>query len=244
MRTEAPTVTPDKHFGRKFEHPAYGTIHASRINGHVNLFGSNVGHDGFIKVEVSGAVMYRDGYSEKIMGGRRGIVEVLMSEAQWVGFVSRMNMGSGTPCTVRGYGTPDGYVYCPNIADPELAAERMEGRIDELHAEHIAHIKAKREEVEALVDGLPAKKRDAILSAVRNMSQHLEANHAYAAKTLREFKEKLVVESKVEIDAMVTDAVGRLGLQSVQQLAQVLAADPVKAMQLLAHQPHEPGDET
>ena len=232
-RAEAATVAPDGCGGEKHTHPAFATIGAHRVIGQANLFGSNVGHSGFVKIEITEASMHRDGYSERIHGSGKTYAEVWLSEAQWVAFVSRMNMDTGTPCTLRHYGNRDGMVFCPHIAEAEKAAERMGGRVDELHAEKIRNIAKHSAVIDGLVEGLPAKKRAAILEAVGRMTQHLEANHNYAAETLREFKEQLVTESKVEIDAMVTDVVGRLGLESVQQLGAVLAADPRKAMQLL-----------
>lgn len=230
---QAPTTEPDSYGGTKHTHPAFGVIAAHRVSGNAALFGSDVGHSGFVKIEVSQATMTRDGYSERIHGSARDIVEVWLSEAQWVAFVSRMNVGSGTPCTIRHYGTKDSMVCCPELPDPELAAERMDGRITELEAGRLATIRAQSAVIDELCAALPAKKRDAILSAVSRMTQHLEANHEFAAKTLREYKETLVTESKVEIDAMITSAVQSLGLESVQQLGALLAADPRKAMQLL-----------
>jgi len=236
-RVEPPIVTKEEGPAgdTRHDHPAFATISASRISGSANLFGSNVGHQGFVKIDVHAARMYRDGYSERIHGSGKSYVEVWLSEAQWVSFVSRMNVGSGTPCTLRHYGTGEGMVFCPHIADPEKAAERMGGRISELHAKKLQDIAEQSTVIRELCEGLPARKRDAILRALGSMTQHLEANHKFAAETLREYKEQLVTESRVEFDAMLTDVVGRLGLQSVQQLGAVLAADPSKAMQLLSH---------
>lgn len=232
-RVEAPTVTRDDLHGDKHEHPAFAAISASRVSGQANLFGSSVGHSGFVKIEISEARMYRDGYSDSIHGGGKEYIEVWLSEAQWVAFVSRMNVGSGTPCTLRHYGTRDGVVFCPQIADPELPAERMAARVGQLEAENLRRVDEQHAALRAACEGLPKKKADAILRAAGLMSQHLKANHEFAGKTLREFKETLVTESKVEIDAMVTDVVQRLGLSSIEQLAQI-AADPTGSVRQMA----------
>lgn len=236
-RVEAPTAKPGSHASTEFEHPAFATISASRVSGQANLFGSNVGHAGFVKISIHPARMHRDGYSERIHGGVESIAEVWLSEAQWVGFVSRMNMGSGTPCTLRQYGLGEGKVWCPQIADPELASERMDARVAELEERNLQRVDEQHNEIRALCEGLPVKKRDAILRAAGLMSQHLKANHQFAGKTLREFKETLVTESKVELDAMITSAVQRLGLESVQQLGAVLSADPGALTRMLTRDP-------
>ena len=194
-----------------------------------------------MKIPIHPASMQRDGYSERIHGRVESLAEVWLSEAQWVAFVSRTNVGSGTPCTLRQYGMGEGKVWCPHIADPELASERMDGRVRELEENNLRRVEEQHAEIRKLCEGLPAKKRDAILRAAGLMTQHLQANHRYAGETLREFKEQLVTESKVEIDAMVTNTVNRLGLESVQQLAAVLAADPSAALRLLSG-PKEGGD--
>ncbi len=241
-QVEAPVQTPSDHGSTKFKHPAYATISASRISGTANLFGSNVGHSGFVKIEISEATMYRDGYHESIHGGGKSYAEVWLSEAQWVAFVSRMNMGSGTPCTLRHYGSRDGMVFCPHIADPEKAAERMAGRVGELEEKNLRQVEEQYAALVASCEGLPKKKAEAIMVAAGRMKQHLKANHKFAGEQLREFKESLVTESKIEIDAMLTDAVTRLGLESVQQLGAVLAADPRKVVELLGHDGGDAGE--
>lgn len=234
-RVEAPTVTREDMFGEKHTHPAFGTIIASRVSGQANLFGSNVGHSGFVKLSIHPAEMYRNGYSENIHGSISTITEVWLSEAQWVSLVSRMNVGSGTPCTIRQYGRGAGHVHCPHIADPELAADRLKGRVAELEERNLRQVDEQVAEIRALCEGLPKKKAEAILRAAGLMSQHLRANHKFAGETLREYTEKLVTESKVEIDAMLTDAVSRFGLESIQQLGHILSSDPTKAMKLLSN---------
>lgn len=231
---EAPTITLEGPRGEKHAHPAFGTINASRLSGQANLFGSNVGHSGFVKISIHPAEMYRDGYSEHIHGSVSTVAEVWLSEAQWVAFISRMNVGSGTPCTIRQYGRGAGHVHCPHIADPELAADRLKGRVAELDERNLRQVDERVAEIRVLCEGLPKKKAEAIMRAASLMSVHLRANHKFAGETLREHAEKLVAESKVEIDAMLTDAVNRFGLESVQQLGHILSSDPAKAMKLLS----------
>lgn len=242
-RVETPVVTHEGLQGEKHTHPAFGTIIASRVSGKANLFGSNVGHSGFVKISIHPAEMYRDGYSEDIHGSLSVIAEVWLSEAQWVSLISRMNVGSGTPCTIRQYGQGTGQVRCPHIADPELAADRLKGRVAELEERNLRQVDRQIAEIRELCEGLPKKKAEAIMRAASLMSQHLRANHEFAGKTLREYTEKLTAEAKVEIDAMMTDAVSRFGLESIQQLGQVLASDPSKAMKLLSNEDGKQADD-
>lgn len=74
-RVETPVVTREGLRGEKHTHPAFGTISASRVRGQANLFGSNVGHSGFVKISIHPAEMYRDGYSENIHGSLSTIAE-------------------------------------------------------------------------------------------------------------------------------------------------------------------------
>jgi hypothetical protein len=241
-RVEAPTVTRAGLHGEKHTHPAFGTIIASRVSGQANLFGSNVGQSGFVKIAIHPAEMYRDGYSENIHGSLSTIAEVCLSEAQWVAFISRMNVGSGTPCTIRQYGGRDSHVICPNISDPELPADRLKGRVAELEERNLRRVDEQIAEIRALCEGLPKKKAEAIIRAAGLMSVDLRRNHEFAGETLRKYTETLVTESKIEIDAMLTDAVSRFGLESIQQLGHILSSDPAKAMKLLSNDGGEQAD--
>lgn len=217
-----------------YSHPAFGIITASRISGQTNLFGSNVGHSGFVRISIFPAKLHRDGYSDFIHGSIKPIIEVNLSEAQWVSFISRMNMGDGTPVTItdRAMGET---VHVPGLPDMEKATERLESQIEDMVGEAEKKAKlAEKELMKLLEERLPKKvlaEAQSLMTRIGVLGEHARE---FQRECLTETKEKLVAESRIEIDAMLTGAVTKLGLESVQQLGMILAANPQEAMKLLA----------
>lgn len=216
---QEPTLVDRSPMGDRYTHPAFATISAHRIQGHAELFGSNVGHDGFVQIEVNQGHLSKDGYSDHISGGGKSFLRLWMSEAQWVAFVSRMNMGSGTPCTLRH--APTGPLeFMPGLPPQEMANEKLGSRVDAIAAANLKRVEEASAEIHELVANLPVRKREAILDALGRATNHLKANHEYAKKVLTTHKETLVAEAKVEIEAMVSGICTQLGIDSLQQLAQ------------------------
>lgn len=233
-RVEEPTITPEDGptGGRKFSHPAYATISVNRTSGDASLFGSNIGQEGFISIKINGATMRRNGYSEAIFGGGPCYAEVYMTEAQWVSMISRMNYGSGTPCTLKMVRDGD-MKFIPKLPNVEKAADRMQTQIDDLLASKIDDIEKHSEIVKALCEGLPAKKRNAIIEELGRLTRYLRSNHEFAHTILVEHKDKLVNDSKIEINAMANSLIREMGMQSVQQLGAMLSANPAVLMKAL-----------
>ncbi|QIN95287.1 hypothetical protein DLP3_124 [Stenotrophomonas phage vB_SmaS_DLP_3] len=235
-KIEEPTVSfkEGPTGGQEIRHPAFAKIWASRVTGKENLYGSNVGQDGYIALRIDESYMVRDGYSEHMFGGNH-VIEVMMTEAQWVGLISRMNHGDGIPCTMS-YRPEGKGVRMPRLPAPKKAVEKMEDMIDSMTE---AHEKQAKESAAALWDLIEKRFPKSLHHDARIMLERVigqgKSTREYQAERLTKVKERLVTESKVEIDAMLTNATSQLGLASIHQLAQILTADPNAAMQLIAH---------
>lgn len=98
---EVVEVTTGAHRGSKLlRHPAYGQIGASRTYGGGRaLYGSDFRHNSSVTIRISESEVTRD-LSRDWPHATREIVEVTLSEAQWATFVSSLNMGEGTQCTL------------------------------------------------------------------------------------------------------------------------------------------------
>jgi hypothetical protein len=214
-----PTVTPYDAPGaeRKLDHPAFGTISASRISGRTHLVGSHVEHSGFVRIEIKRASCHADAYSESYFG-RELVARLDLTEAQWVNLVARMNQGQGTPCTLRLVGTGP-LEELPELAstmklDERLAdgATRMNAELDKLIATQVA-------EMRKVADKLGKKDSERFLMDLRVLEDNFRANAKFHHVELTEKKETLVVEAKLEIEAAINSKITALGIESLQQLA-------------------------
>ena len=216
-----------------YEHPAYAIIGASRYNGSMPLFQSKVGHTGFIVLTIRRAQLQKDHLEERTYG-REELIELAMSEAQWVALVSRMNHGEGTPCTLR-WTSEQGYV--PEIAERELADAKLARMADATGAKLSEEDQKHDDELRALIEEVvPKKKQHGALFNLECLMTRSKNNSAFYRQQLRETAEKLTTEARIEIDAMLNGAITNLGLESAQQLGAILAADPKKAILLIADQ--------
>jgi hypothetical protein len=216
--TVEPIYEEGSHGDVKSSHPAFGAISATRVSGRANLFDSSMAHHGYVVVEISGATMHESGYATRVHGGNKAIISVAMTEAQWVGFVSRMNMGSGTPCTIqRLHGE-----FVPGIPNPESTMKRFERRAADISDRNETDTARLFEQLRAFGENISSKKkREEFEHLLRIMNGRIEGNTKFARQVLNEEAEKVVVAAKVEIDATVQGMLTQLGLTSMQELVQL-----------------------
>jgi hypothetical protein len=83
-------------------HPAYGQITASRVSSSPRtlLYGSEFGHGHYIVVTIKGSELHRSVGRDWHMA-RDEIISVALSESQWATFLSTLNHGSGSCCTIE-----------------------------------------------------------------------------------------------------------------------------------------------
>lgn len=218
---QKPTITKESGPGREGEvhdHPAYAMIGASRVQGRVVLFGSELQHHGYISVRISKAVKHRS-LSTDWYHSKGEIIEVLLSEAQWATFVSAMNVGDGVPCTLSHLNRQS----VPQISEPEethhdVFAREVETKLAEV-AKRLVSL------ANALPEGpLPKTKVADLAKSLTNIAGNLKSNTHFVAEQFQEHMENVTEKAKIEVNAFVTQAVTRAGL------AAIAGKDPVVAL--------------
>lgn len=209
-------MLPDDEFER--EHPSYGLIRISRVTGGpgaARLFGSPLAnHYGTIRLSISGAKWTHGLHHDRYYGGMRGEhVEVEMSAAQFADMITSLNVGSGTPCTIRYLAG----VQIPNPPDYATEAEHIrdsfEGSLDKYKAK--AH--EYRKTIEKLTDKLPAKAKDQIRIALDVIEDQLGSNVPFVIKQFQEATTKIATAAKAEVEAFVSHAIRSAGLDAIAE---------------------------
>lgn len=194
-------------------HPAFGQIGASRSQGTGTvLYGSEFLHRDVITITISSSEMRR-GLSMDWPHATRQLIEVEMSEAQWAEFVSKLNHGSGTRCTIRHVGGE----WTPGIPEPVRRHEQFEGEMAQCLIE--AEKQAKRLEELIANNGKKSEMRDAIIQ-LRNP---LSPNISFIAKQFGEHMEDMTSSAKIEIEAHMSNAIQRAGLKALAEGAAPIA---------------------
>jgi hypothetical protein len=199
---------PDDEFER--EHPSYGLVHISRITstGAVRLFGSPLAHHyGTIRISVGSARWQHGLHHDRYFGGLTGEhVEIEMSAAQFADMITSLNIGGGTPCTIRRLAG----VHIPNPPDHATEAE---GSIDKYKAKARTY----RKKIEDLTSKLSTKVKDEIRIALDVIEDQLGSNVPFVLKQFQEATTKITTAAKAEVDSFVSHVVRAAGLEAIAE---------------------------
>lgn len=185
-------------------HPAFGMVQANRVSSTgTHLFDSDVKHQHFVTLKISGANRKRDLHRDWIHDDNTPLIEIAMSEAQWAQMISSMNT-SGTPATIR-WTKADGRIPdFPFTSRLELTADESKAAAEDVFAE------AK----EALAT-YKAHKTAENLRTLEAKINNAKANINFATKQLNEHAENVVTKARYDIEAMMDDKARQLGIDPV-----------------------------
>lgn len=203
--------------GFKREHPSYGILHISRTMGGpcgIRLFGSPLAtHYGTIRISISKGRWIHDLHHDRFYGMNKDHIEIEMSAAQFADAITSLNIGSGTPCTIR-------YVDGKRISDPPDYATEAEHIRDKFESS-LDGFKAKagkyRKRIEELTSKLSTKAREEIRIALDVIEDQLSSNVPFVVKQFQEATTRVTTAAKAEVEAFVTNVIRSAGLQSIAE---------------------------
>lgn len=210
-KVQAPTITEDGSSigGQLIEHPAFAQISAHRISGRSNLYGSDFSHHHSIRISIAPSKVRRTLSNDWAHASLDEYIEVELSEAQWAHFVSSLNCGSGTQCTLRHLNRET----IPELPDPVSRKDQFKNEAKEVCAEALAAI---RDLHEAIKDtSLSNKAKEALTKKAYAIEARLTSSLPFVLDQFGEHMEETVEKAKVEINAYATNAVMRAGIDAL-----------------------------
>lgn len=204
----------DDEFER--EHPSYGLVRIARVTGGPGaqrLFGSPLAHHyGTIRLTIGKARWIRSLHHDRYHGNLRGEhIEIEMSAAQFADMITSLNVGEGTPCTIRHLaGTP---IESPpdHATEAEHIRENFEGSLNKYKAKAREY----RKKIEELTAKLSDKAKREIRIALDVIEDQLSANVPFVVKQFQEATTRITSVAKAEVDACVTGMVRAAGLKAI-----------------------------
>jgi len=207
--------------GYKESHPCFGMARLSRVQGTIDLFGSNVkGRNGFTTLSISQADRLHD-YSQDRCHGRKELIEIAMSESQFAEMITTWNQGEGIPVTLLR--TSDGPLKnIPRIPQQDQTeTERAENLFREETSDAVKGFRSSKDALNKILN-----KKGAITKGDRiqiekifwKVDQWLTDNAPFAVQTFGEATERAVSKAKVEVEAFVSNIVRKTGLDALQKL--------------------------
>lgn len=226
-REEEPQEKPGLHAShdsdsKKYTHPAFGQISASRVGSQpgVTMYGTDFRHQNYISIRVHRSELNRD-LSRDWPFARETLLELRMSEAQWATFVSSLNTGGGTQCTLE---FVDGE-YMPDIPmrkQQDVARKELGNRVRELAGLVRQTIDEINGELGRSVSGV---KKEAMMRHLEKLEREVRSNLPFMEESFARQMEKSVEHAKVEVNAYIHGAVQRAGLDALG-VAPVLQLNP------------------
>lgn len=221
LRFEEPKVTKTTNSYREGEveitHPAFATIGLSRCtcSPSIELFGSNVKHSTFIKLEIKEAKKYTDGYSEHIFGNKT-ICEVILSGNQLGDLLSSMNVGSGVPCTLQRRETNWDIPMIKNQENPVDESRKVfKERLAKL-AEKSIEAANKADKILSSKKPITKKEMEEVKSYLYKIKQELNSNIPYMNTCFEEKVETTISHAKSEVDSFVQTVINHAGLNAIK----------------------------
>jgi hypothetical protein len=201
-------------------HPAYGVAVFSRAQGNPGkLFGSSLrDHRSFVILSIRSAERYHDTGRDWIHP-KNVVTEVYFSAAQFAQLITTMNVGDGTPCTIKHLNGVEGRV--PNIPEDDATENErcyndFEKRVHEIHA----NTERRVAELQMMLENKPTitkVDRGKIISLLRDIQREVKGNIPYQIEAFQEAVEKTTQQAKAEIDASVTVAIQKAGMESLRE---------------------------
>mgnify|MGYP000747601041 CR=1 FL=1 len=193
-----PTITPVK--GERNEtlatHPAFASIGAFRAHGgNWLLYGSDFIHSNTINIRISASEVKRGLSNDWFHSGGR-YIEVELTESQWANFVSAMNVGEGTPCTLRRLKGVD----VPGIKSVANRKKQFAGEVSQAMKDSIKSIELLSEMISANPK-LTAKVKAEMISQARQAMERVAGTIPFVTEQFDEHMERTVAKAKNEIHA-------------------------------------------
>lgn len=189
---------------------SYGVVQLSRITGDFDLFASRIPVDTAIALRVHTAEVSDEYGAEQVHHNHRPLVEVYLTPNQFSELLTTMNVSSGVPCTIK-------HVEGTEVEDFEKrknARKRGEDYLTEILDELNDRIITLEKTADNLK--LSKKAKDELKLQIDVLKQHFESNIPFVGKVFKEEMDKVVVEAKADVDALVTHTVNQLGIKSLK----------------------------
>ncbi|MGW8177571.1 MAG: hypothetical protein ACWGQW_02080 [bacterium] len=207
------------------EHPSYGVVSWSHQQGSsrkARLFQSELAHQDTVCLKISTAVLNRSLNRDWVFG-KETIIEVLLTPAQFMEFITSPNTG-GTPCTLL-YIKGEGMVPQKETRQPrhKLFEKEME--------EDLRELGVSLEKTIQFLEELASKPRVS-KADIKRITGMVKSNHAlifdsmpFLKSQLDEHMQKVVSESKAEVETYISGRLQELGLGMVASSVPSLGFD-------------------
>jgi len=205
-------------------HESYGLLQLSRTTctpPH-SLFGSSVKHGNLIALRVYSARKYRD-YQSDNYGKKELQCEIFLSPTQFAEAITSLNIGSGTPCTIkmvkgdewdenkRGFRDD-----CPEVNFRKQTNDELNDELSKL-GDRISTLAKSADELLGQKGALKVSDKNKLADELGKVMQELRSNIPFVHQCFNRSVNKAVTEAKGEIDATYQSLREKLGDKAIAE---------------------------
>lgn len=206
----------------KTKHPSYGQLQINRVssNKRVPLYGTANECRDTIQLSIHTSVHNRDLNRDWHFADTE-LIEVEMSPAQFAEAITSLNMGSGTPCTIRRLRGADGSLK--RIEDPPYKADRdlFDKEFNSKLQETMADMEKLIAQASEISDKKSITKKDMaqLIGQLNGIRQEIVNNMPFVAKSFSEHMGNVVSSAKIEFESFVEGKLRSTGMEALREWA-------------------------
>jgi hypothetical protein len=184
-------------------------LQISRVTGQTQLFASEFNHQHFIRLRITPAKTCRSLSQTWYMGQGKPYIEVDLSASQFAEAITTLNVGVGTPCTMRHL---NGREFEPVAPIDERPIFETEG--SQVLADCIAAIDNAQAALDAAT--LTAKAKQSIQAGITSARRKLSESLPFLEEQYKERLDTVEQQAKTEIAAYFDHAVHQVGIEALR----------------------------
>lgn len=201
-------------------HPAFGVIRLTqtRSGQPTTLFGSDVGHHSFLKIEIAAASLTRSLSSDWIHG-EKCLLRFEMSHAQFAQFITGAGNYDGTPITISNIGVDS----IPSIVKKESKYDLHRKEISAAAKQHLEAVQSSIDKLVATVESGKFRKPEMrkIVEDLRREIEYIPGSLEYVLKSAEEALENATTDAKVEVESYIATSARSIGLKAISDLVAI-----------------------
>jgi len=201
----------------KIEHESFAVLQISRVSGRSeNLFGSSISHQHFIELRIAPAYIHRNLNRDWIGSHNVPYITIQMSNSQFAEAITSMNMGVGTPVTLRSMITKEGY---KQMQEPPQEDKRrqFDDEFEDDMKELASGVSTIKDEILIALNGkIPKKLYVEISGKISKIEQEVKSNIPFIKTQFTEQMDKTTLEAKGEVEGFFLNKIHKLGLEGLK----------------------------
>ena len=198
------------------KHPSYANLYIGRsqCSGKRALYGSSVKHSDIITLKISPSYIGRSLHNDHYYVDTQSYIEIEMSQAQFAQAITSLNMGDGTPVTLR-------RLNGQFIAECPFEDKRMQFDTefsDDMNAT-VQKFDNDIEEIESILAqkrSITKADKERILAAVHHIQRVLGSDIPFLFSQFNKQMEKTVTEAKAEVEGHIRSRMDDLAMQNLR----------------------------